>query len=168
MIFVPPLCYRCQHPWSSLHWSLSLPFGNWEDPGPGLSCTPFPCLYPGRQVWPSHWPLCLPPHTLSSTSAPVGTPAPLLGAGRGEEAEVERWEGVRMALLVSLGNVSLAPKKVCENQIPILNARNSGFIFFSFFFQWMHFWFLQSKVLQFKHVHVPLWLSVAPPLQALF
>lgn len=36
-----------------------------------------------------------------------------------------------MLLLVSLGNVSLGPKKVCGNQIPILNDRNSGFVFLS-------------------------------------
>lgn len=37
---------------------------------------------------------------------------------------------MRMARLVSLGNVGLAPKMVGGNQIPILNARNLGFVFF--------------------------------------
>lgn len=79
-------------------------------------------------------PLPSTPHSLQYLCA-SRNPSPSSGGGAGgvEEAEAERWEGVRMALLVSLGNVSLAPKKVCENQIPILNARNSGFTFFPFF-----------------------------------
>lgn len=46
-----------------------------------------------------------------------------------------------MMLLVSSGNVSLAPKKACVNQIPILNARDLGF----FKQTWISF--LQSTVL---------------------